>query len=265
MAKLYQWRADADFRSSVGDDTLLTSGAIPDTQKDWQNAVIGEDAPGTGQWGYYWHDANVKVAGYYTDNNASRVLMTISQHWSTSVDSRNNLTVTIYSTIDSIERDDSQGQNQDTPGRHITVYQQEGGAAVFDYNDYQIASNHSILTTPVVLNVETFTIAPGENIERSALFVHNQTMGYPWYDEIWVGVQFRNILPKDFRPGSTLDTNTSVWKSHNRTNGACHILPNTTGTNWHECRTIGEGDVYGDPPSIFHDNKWYNQKKLGKE
>ena len=66
----------------------------------------------------------------------------------------------------------------------------------------------------------------------------------------------------------TLDTDTSVWKSHNRTNGACHILPNTTGTNWHECRTIGgESSLQGNPPLILQAadaNSWYNQKRIGK-
>lgn len=73
----------------------------------------------------------------------------------------------------------------------------------------------------------------------------------------------------DYRPGATLDTNTSVWKSHNRTNGACHVLSNTGNMTWQECRTIGgaEGDK-GNPPLILtapNANSWRNQKLLGKE
>lgn len=355
MAKTYQWRAKADFKSNVGDDTLLTSGAIPATQENWQTANIGEDAPGSGQWGYYFHDANVSVGGYYTDANASRVLFTISQTWRTSVDQQNNLTVTISSTISSIVRDNAVGINQNTPGRHIQMYQQAGASPVFDYTDLYVAENHSILTTPIVLDNYSFTLPPGENKERSALFVHNQTVGYPWYDEVWVGVTFRNTLPaptifvlnydanggtgapsaqtatsgdetqtftvsstqptwgyykflgwstvrhtesatdadveyragdtltisdtsptvtlyavwmKDYRPGATLNTNTNIWRSHDRANGACHILPNTTGTNWHECRTIGgDSGAQGNPPLILkaaNANSWYNQKRIGK-
>ena len=99
--------------------------------------------------------------------------------------------------------------------------------------------------------------------------MHNQTIGYDSYDDIWFGVLFMNDLPKDYRPGATLDTNTSVWKSHNRDNGACHILPNTTGTGWLECRTVGgdEGEK-GNPPLILtaaNANSWRNQKLLGKQ
>lgn len=73
----------------------------------------------------------------------------------------------------------------------------------------------------------------------------------------------------DYRPGATLDTNTSVWKSHNRANGACHVLSNTSNVTWQECRTIGgaEGDK-GNPPLILtapNANSWRNQKLLGKE
>lgn len=88
---------------------------------------------------------------------------------------------------------------------------------------------------------------------------------YSWLQhEVWA-----SWFDLDYRPGATLDTNTSVWKSHNRVNGACHVLPNTTGTNWQECRTVGgESSAQGNPPLILHAanaNSWYNQKRLGKE
>lgn len=74
------------------------------------------------------------------------------------------------------------------------------------------------------------------------------------------------VWMKDYRPGTSLDTNTSVWKSHNRTNGACHVRTNS---GWQECRTIGgEAGAKGNPPLILHAanaDSWYNQKKLGKE
>lgn len=73
----------------------------------------------------------------------------------------------------------------------------------------------------------------------------------------------------DYRPGATLNTSTNIWKSHNRTNGACHVLSNTGNMTWQECRTIGgaEGDK-GNPPLILtaaNANSWRNQKLLGKE
>lgn len=92
----------------------------------------------------------------------------------------------------------------------------------------------------------------------------NNSTDYSWLQhQVWA-----SWFDLDYRPGATLDTDTSVWKSHNRTDGACHILPNTTGTNWHECRTIGgESSLQGNPPLILHAadaNSWYNQKRIGK-
>lgn len=93
----------------------------------------------------------------------------------------------------------------------------------------------------------------------------NSATDYSWLQhEVWA-----SWFDLDYRPGATLNTNTSIWRSHNRSNGACHILPNTSGTNWHECRTIGgESGAKGNPPLILHAanaNSWYNQKRLGKE
>ena len=76
-----------------------------------------------------------------------------------------------------------------------------------------------------------------------------------------------------YRPGavfySTDDTDpwTQVgeYDSHNRTAGNARILATDGGTVWTEMRTIGAPTELGDTPSIFHDDKWYNQKKLGKE
>lgn len=80
----------------------------------------------------------------------------------------------------------------------------------------------------------------------------------------------------DYRPGATLKNNKpyypgdqgGVWRSHNRTNGAAHVLSATDPVTWQECRTInGESGGQGNPPLILHQsdaNSWYNQKKLGK-
>ena len=90
----------------------------------------------------------------------------------------------------------------------------------------------------------------------------DSSTAYSWLQhEVWA-----SWFDFDYRPGTSLDTNTGVWKSHNRTNGACHVRKNST---WQECRTVGgESSAQGNPPLILHAanaNSWYNQKKLGKE
>lgn len=256
--KTYKWRANTTFDS----DTSLSYGVTPEDHTSWESAEPGSK---NGTWTYWYRDTNVRGPSGYTDANSSRVAISLTESWTASIDSRNNLTVTITTTVNSVVRDDLRGTNQDTPGRTINIYREEGGTAILSLSDYQLASAHTIYEGPRVLETYTFTLAPGESLSRSSLYLHNQTVGESSYDDIWFGVQFMNDLPADFRPGATLDTNTGVWKSHNRTNGACHVLPNTTGTNWHECRTIGEGDVCGDPPALYHNSKWFNQRLLGKE
>lgn len=93
----------------------------------------------------------------------------------------------------------------------------------------------------------------------------NNATSYNWLQhETWA-----SWFDLDYRPGATLDTNTSVWKSHNRTNGACHVLSSTNPITWHECKTIGgDSSAQGNPPLILraaNANSWYNQKLLGKQ
>lgn len=262
MAKQYKWRAATDYKS----DTTLSYGVTPNTQTSWQTANEG---PLSGTWTYWYRDANVSGPGGFTDANSSRVAVNLTESWTATIDNHNNLTITVNTTINSVVRDDLKGVNQNTPGRNIDIYRVEGGAAVLSLTDTQLASAHTIWSGPLLLDSYTFTLAPGQNLERSSLYLHNQTMGAVSYDDIWFGIQWQNPLPKDYRPGATLDTNTSVWKSHNRTNGACHILSNTGNMTWQECRTLnGDSGGQGNPPLILHAanaNSWYNQKKLGKE
>lgn len=93
----------------------------------------------------------------------------------------------------------------------------------------------------------------------------NSSTDYSWLQhEVWA-----SWFDLDYRPGATLDTDTDIWKSHNRANGACHVLSNVDDMTWQECRTVGgEASSQGNPPLILHAsdaNSWYNQKLLGKQ
>ena len=265
MAKQYKWKTSFAYQNELSPSNHLSYGATPNTYDSWQTATAGE--AGSNTTTYYYRDSNTTYLGEFVDSISSRVAFNVTQTWTTSVDATNNLTVSVHTVINSVVRDDIRGTDQNTPGRNINVYKQEGGTAYISVTDTQIATAHTI-SGSVDLGNYTFTLAPGQNLTRNTLYIHNQVVGGGSYDDIWAGVQFMNPLPKDYRPGATLDTDTSIWKSHNRTNGACHILPNTLGTNWHECRTVdGNSGGQGNPPLILHAadaNSWYNQKKLGK-
>lgn len=341
----YQWRATAHYNGTVSPDTTLSYGSTSGQYLNWQTATVGDSNNITE--GYCWHDANIAVSGMYTDANASRAVVRIQESWTTSVDDLNNLTVRITQKLVSVVRDNCYGYNQDTPGRGINIYRDNGSTLLLSLTDSLVATPHTIWDTGMTLSEYTFTLAPGQNAERSSLYVHNYTIGYPDnYDDIWVGVQFKNILPApttytlsynanggagapstqsattaqssktftvasgtptwglyeflgwsrtqysdsrteadvEFRAGDTITlqqaspdiTLYAVWRmdyrphailasdgkwySHNRPGGEAHVL---AGSTWHECRTIGSPTAMGNPPSVYHNGKWYNAALLG--
>lgn len=266
MVKQYKWRTTFNYQNEIDPVNQLSYGVSPATQDIWQYVNVGTG--GTGTWTYWYRDSNTMYGGHFVDAISSRVAFNVTQTWTATADSRNNLTISVTTVVNSIVRDDIRGSDQNTPGRNINVYKEPNGTALITITDNQVATAHT-LSGSVNLGTYTFTLAPGQDLTRNTLFIHNQTVGGSSYDDIWAGIQFQNPLPKDYRPGATLNTNTSIWGSHNRTNGACHILSNTSNMTWLECRTQGgaEGEK-GNPPLILtaaNANSWRNQKKLGSE
>lgn len=79
---------------------------------------------------------------------------------------------------------------------------------------------------------------------------------YSWMDrQVWA-----SWFDLDYRPGSIQKD--GVWLSHNRSSGTCHVY---NGTKYLELRTVGAPDAMGNPPSIYHNSKWYNMARIGKE
>lgn len=344
MAKTYQWSTVTDYDS----DTDLSWGVIPN-DTSWHTVEAGS---GNATASYFYRDSNTAP---FTDANSSRVITSVTNSWTASISDTNVLTINLHTTINSIARDDIRGSDQNTPGRTIDVYNSSGTKVFGTYTDTQVHVAHSI-SGEIAVGDTVIVLQPGQNASLSALQLHNQTVGGSSYDDIGIGVRFRNTLPApttyrlhydanggtgapadqtnttgetsqvftvasgqptwglykflgwsntrytdsrteadvdyesgdtitltqssptktiyavwmmDYRPGAALDTNTSIWKSHNRLNGACHVLSNTTNMTWQECRTIGgDSGAQGNPPLILHAanaNSWYNQKRLGKE
>lgn len=263
MAKNYQWRTNAEIISGgyPGEET----GVIP-PDTGWRTTSA---ASGSSTAEYYFRDSDTGE-----NANSSRVVVAINETWTVSFDNKNNMTVTLRTVISSIRRDDLRGTVGTMGiGRSMFIRRREDGSLKWQIINDPINTAHTILGSPVTLDDYIFTLAPGENLTRSSIYFRSNTYGHDadvppsqYIDLMWMGTQFKNILPKDYRPGTSLDTNTSVWKSHNRTNGACHVL---NGSTWQECRTVdGDSGGQGNPPLLLHAanaNSWYNQKRLGKE
>ena len=255
MAKTYKWKADTTYQS----DTSLSYGVIPTDHTGWQTAQAGQQS---GSWTYWYRDANVSGPGGYTDANSSRVMISLTESWTASIDTHNNLTITITTTINSVVRDDLQGTNQNTPGRNIDIYREPGASPVLSLTDSQLASAHTIFSGPQLLDQFTFTLAPGQSLQRSSLFLHNQTIGYSSYDDIWFGVLFLNDLPAETIPHAVRDNN-GVWLSHNRVGGDLRLW---NGSRWTDNLANTDGGTgFGDPPSVYHNSKYYNARTFGKE
>lgn len=260
MAKQYEWRAYTKFDVLPDPTYFLTHGVTPADQSDWQRDTAGVEHTGT--WQYWYHDANRTVGGLYTDENASRVVVSLTQTWTTEIDRRNNLTVNIHTIINSVVRDNALGSNTDTPGRYINLYREEGGQPVLSLTDTQVATNHTIYQGPLDLGTSTFTIAPGQDIQRSSMYLHNQTIGAVSYDDIWCGVQFKNILPRETIPHAVLGSD-GKWYSHNRAGGDLRLW---LGNRWSDnLPNVDGGTGLGDPPSVYHDGKYYNGRTFGLE
>lgn len=191
----YQWRATTTFKS----DTQLSYGVIPNNFNTWQTDTIG--TPEGDTWDYWYRDTNTPHYDpqghiYFVDADSSRVVVNVTDSWSTSVDAMNNLTVTITTTVNYIVRDDLRGSNNNNYGRTISIYRQQGGAIVWSGNDYILDAAHTILASPgVSLGTRTIVIPPGQVSNYTpSIYLHNQVIGESSYDDIWIGVQFRNIL-----------------------------------------------------------------------
>lgn len=257
MAKNYQWKTSSEIISGgyAGEETGVIGGTI-----DWQTTSA---TSGSSSAKYYFRDSDSM-----DNSNSSRVVVDISETWTASINNRNYLTVTLNTVINSIVRDDIRG----TPGslgRSMFLRREASGPLVWYVINDPISSAHTILGTPVTLDTYTFTLAPGENLTRGSIYFRSNVQGHDgdappslYIDLMWLGTHFKNILPKETIPHAILGNN-SQWLSHNRDNGDLRIY---NGTRWSEnLPNVDGGEGYGDPPSIYKNNKWLNARLIGKE
>ena len=256
MAKNYQYRAQM----------VIVEGGYP-----------GEE-PGVNPPDTSWHTTSATSGSathtyYYNDStcaanaNSSRTSVSITDSWTVDIDEHNNMTVSVHTVINSIVRQAWQGNPNACASNivaDIIIRRQSGGTVLARYNNQNFAT-YGTVASNVDLGTVTFTLAPGQNSNRSTVHYTNDahfTGGGQegLYDDVFrMGITFKNILPADYRPGATLN---SIWLSHERTGGKAHIL--TSGGTWREMRTNNGLEESDNPPSI-RTTKWMNQRKIGKE
>ena len=259
---------------------------IPGADWEWHNTTgrIEDWTPVSGTSGsmtakYYYHDSWIAKNAI-----SSRVWVTISDRWQvleTTPD--NHIKVRITSTIDRIERVakgsayegswNCLGYNWST--WHIMIYKNrdKSGGVVSGGNFANLSAtvNQVISSTPISLgtyDIDLPPLRPGDTpYSRGTVFYQSSVTGHEddadgssYVDRMWMGLNFRNTLPYDYRPGKVLDGDGN-WQSHNRNRGAADVL--TSGGSWQTMRT-NDGAVGADnPPLILSNNGYKNMRKIG--
>lgn len=224
---------------------------------------------GSATYNYYFRDSNSPSSwsGAQKNGNSSRVVANITDSWTVTIDDNNVMTVRVTTTVNSIQRDDIRG-NPNNAGnylRDMEIRRNEGGAVLWSKNGDAINSPHPILSTPLQLGTETYTLRPGgTQTFRASIYMTSHVSGFAWTDDytdyIWAGIRFFNDLKDDYRPGKIW--NGREWLSHNRSAGARNTR---TTSGWQEHRTEDAPTGTGNPPSIYHDGRWYNQRRIGNQ
>ena len=259
MSKNYQYRAQ--FIIVEGGYPGETTGVSP-TDDSWHTTSA---TSGSATHTYYYNDSTCAA-----NANSSRTSVNVTDSWTVDIDEHNNMNVSVHTVINSISRAAYQGDPNSCASNIVSdliIRRQSGSAVLARYNDQNFGT-YGTVASNIDLGTYTFTLAPGQDANRSTVhytndahFVGGGQEGL--YDDVFrMGITFKNILPADYRPGATLDSS-SVWQSHERTGGKAHIL--TSGGTWREMRTLGGLVDMGNPPSIRKDDKWYNQRLIGKE
>lgn len=255
MAKQYRWKTDVE----------IISGGYPDEEHgvlsgdtDWRTTDV---MSGSNTVEYFYRDSTSMQ-----NANSSRVVVATTESWTATINSRNQLIVTVNTTVNSIRRDDIRG-NPGTATFSILLRREAGGPILWEKRNDNINTAHTLLDSPIVLDTYTFTIEPGEGLMRGTLYLLNANYGHeddplpnPYNDAFWMGTNFQNILPRDYRPGCVFSN--GVWLSHNRNGGTCHVLSNNS---WREMRTVGGPTAMGDVPAVYQNGKFYNMNQIGAE
>lgn len=236
----------------------------------------GEE-PGVNPPDTSWHTTSATSGSathtyYYNDStcaanaNSSRTSINITDSWTVDIDEHNNMTVSVHTIINSISRAAYQGDPNACASNIVAdliIRRQAGGTVLARYNNQNFAT-YGTVASNIDLGTTTFTLAPGQNANRSTVHYTNDahfTGGGQegLYDDVFrMGITFRNILPADYRPGKVW--NGSDWLSHDRTGGAANVRNAST---FVEMRTVDGPTGTGNPPLIRDQSSFHNMRLIG--
>lgn len=214
---------------------------------------------GTSVVKYWYHDSALT-----SDANSTLVEVTITDTWTATKDPDNTYHVTVHSILNSIVR--SVVGSPAPLSASIFVRRYAGGPNIWTSGGCINAAAAGSYATDVDLGTFTIDLPPGqETTTHGTVYYRSNICGYDsetppsiYVDEYWVGINFRNVLPPDYRPHATWDG--SQWLSHNRPAGWAGIWD---GSTFKEERTDNGGVGTDNPPYIRHSDSWRNARKVG--
>lgn len=245
--------------------TLISGGYAGEGKGS--NGVIQNWTNTTGDSGsstvtYYYHDSKQG-----NDANSTLVEVTITDTWSAVRDNKNYYHITVSTTIDSIVR--TKKGSPTAYSVYMFARREAGGQNVWTSGGCVNAAVSATNATNINMGTATIDLAPGQTVTgRGTVYFRSNTCGHnntkppsSHVDEFWLGVNFRNTLPPDYRPGKTW--NGSDWVSHNRAGGAASVRNGSDA--WVEMRTYNGGVGTDNPPFIRTGSAWVNQRETGTQ
>ncbi len=256
MSKNYQYRAQ--FVIVEGGYPGETTGVSP-ADDNWHTTDV---ATGSATHSYYYNDSTCA-----SNANSSRTTVRITDSWTVDIDGHNNMNVTVHTVIDSISRAAYQGNPNSCANNIVTdiIIRRYSGGPILARYDNQNFTTYGTVASNVDLGTYTFTLAPGQDANRSTVHYTNDahfTGGGQegLYDDVFrMGITFKNILSADYRPGKVW--NGSAWLSHDRAGGAANVR---NASSFVEMRTVDGPIGTGNPPLIRDASTYHNMRLIGQ-
>ena len=227
--------------------------------QDWTDT---SETSGTSDVTYYFHDSAL-----LSNANSSRVDVRITESWTAQIIAGNIIRITVNVTIPSITR--TRIGNPTAYDTYLFVRQTAGGSNIWTSGGCDDTTTTHTIATDIDVGTYTIDLPPeSEGSERGTVYFRSNACGHnydtppsQYIDEFWLGLNFRNMLPRDYIPGAVF--NGTNWLSHNRQGGARKLY---TGSGWsQDLRTVDGPVGTGNPPLIMHSDGWHNQRLIGEE
>lgn len=169
-----------------------------------QNWTETQGDSGSSTVTYWYHDS-----AQMTDRNSTLVEVSVTDSWTAVKEADNTYKVTIHSVMNFIRR--TKVGSPSALSASIFVRRERGGSNIWTSGGCVNAAASATHATNVDLGTYTITLPPGQSAAthgaiyyRSNICGHDRTNPPSIYvDEYWLGINFRNTLPPDYRPGQT--------------------------------------------------------------